>query len=108
MASDPRGSSPTSSKSESVHPSKEDAETTATRKELRNTSISEPSKDAPHTGTPKMSEEKVASGSQISSPKKKRAHDQLDDDSTATSSSLNVCIVQQEENLATLTRCSKA
>ena len=92
MASDPPGSSPASSKSESVQPSKEDAETTATRKELRNTSISESTNDGARPRTPEVSEGEVASRDQVSSPKKKRAHDQVDDDPTATSSSSNVRI----------------
>lgn len=98
MASDPPGSSPASSKSESVQPSKEDAETTATRKELRNTSISGSNNDAPRSGTPEVPEEKIASGDQVSSPKKKRGHDQLEDDPAATSSSLNVCVFSSWED----------
>lgn len=102
MASDLPGSSPASSKSESVQPSREDAETTATRKELRNTSISGSNNDAPRSGTPEVSEEKVASENLVSSPKKKRAHDQLEDDPAATSSSLNVCLFLVEGNSLTM------
>lgn len=107
MASDPPGSSPASSKSESVQASKEDAETTATRKELRNTSISGSNNNAPRSGTPEVPEGKVASEDQVSSPKKKRAHDQLEDDSAATSSSLNVCFVLCSRDLGHNCRVSE-
>ena len=90
MASDLPGSSPASSKSESVQPSREDAETTATRKELRNTFISESHKDGLRPSTPEVSEDKVTPRDQISSPKKKRAHDQVEDDGTTRSGSFGV------------------
>lgn len=91
MASDPPGSSPSSSKLDTPPPTREDAETTATRKELRNTSISGPSTDVLRTSTPDVAEEDVTSKNQISSPKKKRAHDQVEDDPAAAAKSLNVC-----------------
>jgi hypothetical protein len=94
MADDPqRGDS----EPVTTNPAKEDAETTAARRELKQTSISdggdkpaqasrdssEPSEDeAEQTKTPD-SKTKDASHDdlkeQISSPKKKRAHDQLDE-----------------------------
>lgn len=93
MASDPPGSSTASPRSESAHPSpREDAETTATRRELHKTSISESNNDAFRASTPDVPGEKVASKDQISSPKKKRPHDQVEDDLTTAASSFNVCV----------------
>jgi hypothetical protein len=68
--------------SDPIEAVKEDAETTATRKELKNTSISGVM-DEERTKTPESesAEEKdVDLKDRISSPKKKRARDQLDDE----------------------------
>ncbi|KZL72313.1 DEAD/DEAH box helicase, partial [Colletotrichum tofieldiae] len=77
MADDPQPGSP---KSDPVY-AKEDAETAAARKELKHTAISEKSSADGATA------ETTPSGSQnedhkerVSSPKKKRAHDQVDED----------------------------
>ncbi|SPO05805.1 uncharacterized protein DNG_08492 [Cephalotrichum gorgonifer] len=90
MASDPPGSSPASPKSESVQSPREDAETSAARKELRNTTISESNDDdGLRSSTPEVSGEDVTAKDEVLSPKKKRAHDQVEDDQTATTASLN-------------------
>lgn len=107
MASDPPGSSPASPKSDSAQAHKEDAETTATRKELRNTYISDSNNDGPRSSTPEVSGEKVVSKDEVSSPKKKRAHDQVDDDPAATTGSLNVRVESNVEIFWPLWPCIK-
>lgn len=93
MADDALDASP---KTEPVHiETKEDAETRAARRELKQSSISDPTPaDASASATPAHDVPTDASDSdlrdQIVSPKKKRAHDQLDaakdsDDNDATS-----------------------
>lgn len=78
--STPKGESPKNSQPET----NEDAETRAARRELKQSSISEA--DArpatPLTGTDATSKEPAENDS-IMSPKKKRAHDQLDADKKA-------------------------
>ncbi|KAM0282717.1 hypothetical protein ACHAQH_002915 [Verticillium albo-atrum] len=78
MADDPQPGSPRSDPVDS----KEDAETAATRKELRHTAISEDATTDPADQTGRTTpddEQEDDLKDRISSPKKKRARDQLDD-----------------------------
>ncbi|KAJ0165412.1 Nucleoporin NUP56 [Colletotrichum tanaceti] len=60
---------------------KEDAETAAARKELKHTAISEkPFADGPTTENTPSGSQNEDHKERVSSPKKKRAHDQLDED----------------------------
>ncbi|TQN74322.1 Nucleoporin NUP56, partial [Colletotrichum shisoi] len=60
---------------------KEDAETAAARKELKHTAISEkPFADGPTAETTPSGSQNEDHKERVSSPKKKRAHDQLDED----------------------------
>jgi Ran-binding protein 3 len=124
MADDPQrlDSEPATTK-----PAKEDAETTATRRELKQTTISdsadkpaqpsqdssEPSEDeAEPTKTPESKTKDAPHDDlreQVSSPKKKRAHDQLeeqmddaDEDSAASSSA------DKRNGSATLSRTDRS
>lgn len=80
MAPDSRSPSPKATEFGFDVPPKEDAETTAAREELRNTSISELDKASRRSRTPDADPEKQQTSLKnlVSSPKKKRAHDQLD------------------------------
>lgn len=101
MADDPHNTSDISDHTEPVVAAKEDAETTAARRELKHATISEkagrdvfppsqdasdddgPKRKAPRRGiTPEVSfgaPKDDALKEQLSSPKKKRAHDELDE-----------------------------
>ncbi|KAK2027667.1 PH domain-like protein [Colletotrichum zoysiae] len=77
MADDPQPGSP---KSGPVY-AKEDAETAAARKELKHTAISEkPSADGAAAETTSLGSQNDDHKERPSSPKKKRAHDQVDED----------------------------
>ncbi|KAF7560783.1 hypothetical protein G7046_g3369 [Stylonectria norvegica] len=87
MADDAQGASP---KTDPVHiETKEDAETRAARRELKQSSISDPPPPASGTGSTDDNAPRPATPAdddlrdQIASPKKKRAHDQLDGDKDA-------------------------
>lgn len=77
MADDPQSGSP---KSDPVD-AKEDADTAAARKELKHTAISEkPSADGATGETTPQGSQNDDHKERVSSPKKKRAHDQVDED----------------------------
>ncbi|KAK2044069.1 PH domain-like protein [Colletotrichum somersetense] len=77
MADDPQPGSP---KSGPIY-AKEDAETAAARKELKHTAISEkPSADGAAAETTSLGSQNDDHKERPSSPKKKRAHDQVDED----------------------------
>ncbi|KEZ40974.1 hypothetical protein SAPIO_CDS6994 [Scedosporium apiospermum] len=80
MAPESRSPSLKASELLSDQPLKEDAETTAAREELRNTSISEADEVVRRPSTPDRNSVHLQTSprDQISSPKKKRAHDQLE------------------------------
>jgi hypothetical protein len=75
-------SSPRSAKSDPVEAVKEDAETTATRKELKNTTISGvvEGQRAKTPDSDSADDKEMDLKDHVSSPKKKRARDQLDDE----------------------------
>ncbi|KAK3688155.1 hypothetical protein B0T22DRAFT_146840 [Podospora appendiculata] len=114
MADDPHNTSDISDTVETSPIVKEDAETTAARRELKQTTISEKTAghgdsqqssqedksgsssddDAPTTKSPRLTPEDAMSDSnsdvlraQVSSPKKKRAHDELDETRDASDGS---------------------
>jgi len=75
-------SSPKSAKSDPIEAVKEDAETTATRKELKNTSISGIMEEerAKTPDSDSAGEKDIDLKDRVLSPKKKRARDQLEDE----------------------------
>lgn len=83
MAEDTQNTRATRAKNEAIHTeAKEDAETRATRRELKQSSISDPSastdkEQAEEKGRPETPDNDDLKD-QVASPKKKRAHDQLD------------------------------
>ena len=89
MASDSGSPSPKPSGVTPNPPSKEDAETSAAREELRNTRISEPDKDGCRSDAPNREEHPLNSRDQLPSPKKKRGHDQLDTSDSSGNKEVN-------------------
>ncbi|KAL2153089.1 hypothetical protein VTH82DRAFT_4244 [Thermothelomyces myriococcoides] len=107
MADDPHNTSDISEHNEPTAPAKEDAETTAARRELKQTTISEKrgrdavqlsqdDKSASEDDAPRSKTRRItppadlrpnnddALKEQVSSPKKKRAHDELDENKDVT------------------------
>ena len=87
MPNDALDSSPRSDPVDLDAAAKEDADTAAARKELKQTAISDsherPDGSTTPDGATETEAEAEALREQVSSPKKKRAHDQVDDDDQA-------------------------
>jgi len=110
MAPESRSPSLKASELLSDQPLKEDAETTAAREELRNTSISEADEVVRRPSTPDRNSVHLQTSprDQISSPKKKRAHDQLEANEPSGTAEADVGGDNQVKQIPSLPRIAAA